>query len=246
MFNTSGQRNRFVALVVSKPGECQISGISGNELVVTYSHQEALAELSGQRFNLIILDIDLQALDLLVEIKTANGINSHTPVIALMETLESSRRKPLIAAGFDDCLQKPLTYKNLDELAKFWQESTGTRLEKFYEDFQVLLVKSKNNERLVKVLYGKLFEEMPFQIDRLETAIAIKDYQTAFSATHSINGNARTCYLRVISETANALEACLLQKNYEFAEGFFLMLKQGVTDFIDHRSAIMGFFSTGQ
>lgn len=215
----------------------QLRSIYRNGLVFTNTQDKALTAITGELFNLIIVDLDLGDLGLVSVVKNTGCINCNTPVIALVDKMDSIQRRNLIAAGFDDCLSKPLTADNLGEIMKLW--CSNDALTPFLNSIQTLLANCRNNRVLVMTLYKKLFEELPRQIDQIEAALKTGQYQLAFDATHNLNGCARTCYLQDIEELANTLEKCLIQKKYEFADGYFLMLQQRVSTFINHRHPIL-------
>jgi HPt (histidine-containing phosphotransfer) domain-containing protein len=237
----SDEREQFAMLIVH--GNCpasqmqQLQGIFNNGIVFANTIDKASIAITDYLFNLIIVDLDLGDFDLVSLAKNPSCINRNTPVIALLDEVDSAQKSKLIAAGFDDLLSKPLTADNLSEIMGFWCGSDG--LSSFLNSIQTLLANCRNDRSLVIELYKKLFEELPQQIDRIEAALKTRQYQLALDVTHNLNGCVRTCYLQDIEELANALERCLIQKKYEFADGYFLMLQQQVSTFIDHRRPIL-------
>ncbi|MBK8817177.1 MAG: hypothetical protein IPN42_17475 [Methylococcaceae bacterium] len=210
-----------------------------DELVLIYTHtqNETASAISGQLFNLILIDLALNAPSLLFLAKSFDCINNDTPIIAMAEILAQDQKKMLINEGFDDCVIKPLNRDRLEELINFWRENDS--LTPYIDSIEILLSKTKNNIRLVNMLYDKLFEELPIQIINIENAIRIGNYKIALEVTHNLNGSAKTCYLKEIADIANSLEMSLVQNNFEYADGFFLMLKQNVSSFNKHRKSIL-------
>ena len=238
----SDEREQFVTLIITHDN-CpasqiqQLRGIYRYGLVFANTQDKASTAITGELFNLIIVDLNLGNLGLVSLVKNTGCINCNTPIIALVDKVDSIQRRNLIAVGFDDCLSKPLTADNLGEIMKLWRSNDV--LTTFLMSIQTLLANCRNNRVLVMSLYKRLFEELPQQIDQIEAALKTGQYQLAFDVTHNLNGCVRTCYLQDIEELANALEKCLIQKKYEFADGYFLMLQQGVSTFIDHRHPIL-------
>jgi CheY-like chemotaxis protein len=234
------EQEQFVTLIAHDNWQASqmhhLQNICRNGLVFTNTQEKASIAIAGKRFDLIIVDLDLGGLGLVSLVKNTGCINCDTPIIALVEKVDSIQRRNLIAAGFDDCLPKPLTAINLGETIKLW---CNDALTPFLYSIQTLSANCRNNHALVMTLYKKLFEELPRQIDQIEEALNTGRYQIAFDATHNLNGCARTCYLQGIEGLANALEKCLIQKKYDFADGYFLMLQQGVSTFIKHRHLIL-------
>jgi HPt (histidine-containing phosphotransfer) domain-containing protein len=244
MFSDINSKKQFTTLIAcADVPVLQTSELDIDELVLIYTHtqNEAASTISGQLFNLILIDLALNAPSLLFLAKSFDCINYDTPIIAMAENLDQNQKQMLLTEGFDDCVLKPLNTDHLEELIKFWRENDN--LTPYIDSIEILLSKTKNNIRLVNVLYEKLFEELPIQIITIENAIKIGDYKTAFEATHHLNGSAKTCYLIEIADIANSLEMSLVQNNFEYADGFFWMLKQNVSSFIKHRKSILEFLN---
>ncbi len=241
MFNSSDEYKQFVTLLAhdSRSG-LQIQhfqDIYGSALVLTGSQLETATAIANKLFNLIIVDLDLNGLDLISLAKSTGSINYHTPIIALIARDDPSLRKNSIAAGFDDCLVQPLTASNLHETIKVWRENDV--LTSSTNAIQALLAKTKHNHALVLVLFNKLFEELPQQIDQIEFALKTAQYQLAFEVTHKLNGAAIICCLDHIGVAATALEKGLIQKEYEYNGDHFLILKKRISLFLNHRQAIL-------
>lgn len=248
MFQDLNQQKRFFTLIASPScsvlKESQLADLQDIALIYTHTDVDTVSAVACQLFNLILLDLDLRGLDVLSITKNSKCINCNTPIIGLTDTLKPHQRKLLISAGFDDCLIKPLSQNQIIEAITFWREDES--MAPYLDSIKTLLSKTKNNTRLVNTLYNKLFEELPMQISNIEEAIEKGDYKFAFDVTHSLNGSAKTCYLREIAENANALETCLIQKKFYYVDGFLMILKQKVSTFIEHREAILAFLNDGR
>jgi DNA-binding NarL/FixJ family response regulator len=241
MLIPSDERGKFVTLLAHDLYSAlqiqELRDIYGSTLILTNTQDETSIAIAGKLFNLIIVDTDLNGFGLVTLAKSIGCINYNTPIIALTDKADSSQRRHLIAAGFDDCLLKPLTADNLDEIVKFWRENDV--LSSSLNSIQTLLAKCKNNRSLALALFNKLFEELPLQISCIEEALKNGQHQLAFDITHKLNGSAKICCLQDIEKTANALEECLIQKRYEYADGYFLMLQQRISVLINQRHPIL-------
>jgi CheY-like chemotaxis protein len=240
MLNSVDEQRQFVTLLAHDI--CPVlqiqyaQGIFGNTLL-TNTQDEASTAIAGRLFDLIIIDTDLNGFGLVSIAKSVGCINNNTPIIALTDKADSNQRSHLIAAGFDDCLLKPLTTDNLDEMISLWRKNDD--LSSYLNSIQTLLAKCKNNRKLVLTLFNKLFEELPLQISCIEEALKNGQHQLAFDVTHKLNGSAKICCLQDLEESATALEACLIQKSHEYAEGYFLMLQQRISAVINQRHSIL-------
>ena len=209
----------------------------GSAWVITATEQETATAIADQLYNLIIIDMALTKDKLISAVRSQGCINLHTPVIALIDGNNIRTKKNLINAGFDDCLIKPLTTDMLAEAIYLWRDNDI--LVSFFESIHALLGIFRHNNKVVLTLYRKLFEELPQQIEQIETAINTKEYHKAIAAAHQINASAKICYLKSIGDLANDLEACLLKKNYGLVDTNFLMLQKNISTLISHRHSIL-------
>jgi CheY-like chemotaxis protein len=248
MFNPSDEHGQFITLLahVSCPALqiSQLPEVNGNSFVKIHTPHETAAAVASKLFNLIIIDLDLNGVELVSVAKSTRCINYHTPIIALFDEADSYQRRNLIAAGFDDCLLKPLTADKLNDVITLWRGNDV--LTSLYSAIKILLGKTRNNNNLALTLYNKLFEELPLQINCIEKALTNGQYKLAFDVTHKLNGAALICCLQHIEEPATALEKCLIQKNHEHAEMVFLILQQRISVFISHRQLILDYLMSTQ
>jgi CheY-like chemotaxis protein len=248
MPNPPDQLGHFITLLAhdSCPAlqVLQLPDINGNRFVKTSTPHETATAIADKHFNLIIIDVTLKGVELVSVAKNTNGINYHTPIIALFDEVDAHQRRSLIAAGFDDCLLKPLTADKLYDVITLWRGNDV--LTSSFSAIQALLGKIRNNNNLVLTLYTKFFDELPLQIKCIEEALKTENYKLAFDVTHKLNGAALICCLQYIEEPATALEKCLIQNNHDHAEMVFLMLQQRISDFISHRELILDYLMNTQ
>lgn len=173
--------------------------------------------------------------ELITRIKDPLCINNKTPVIAIINSAEDSHGEeqcPLME--FDDSLIKPVTEERLNKIISLWQSKTL-----ILDYIQIILSKTKNNQRLALTIFEKLFEELPLQIIDIKDAMENKQYALAQEITHKLNGSVSFCGLVDIQQPANALESCLLNNNYTSAHQHFLTLQQHTLNFTRHQESIL-------
>ena len=241
MHRLADKREQFITLLAHAdsdlPPSLPSGDLFGSSFVLTGTENETSTELTSRLFNLIIIDLDLACLNLIALAKTKGCINYHTPIIALLDEHNFSQKSSLIAAGFDDCLVKPLTIENLGDAINLWRDNDV--LVSFFESIQTLLSIFRNNKAVVLTLYRKLFDELPQQIEQIENAINTGQYHLAIDATHHINASAKICYLKNIGNIANDLETCLNHKKYGLVETYFSLLQKDISTLINHRLSIL-------
>jgi len=96
------------------------------QVLLAKDGQEAVAILEKQRFDLILMDINMPYLDgysvtKKVRLQEENkGI--HTPIIAMTAYALSGDKEKCIAAGMDDYISKPIDFNELFKLIDSWLE----------------------------------------------------------------------------------------------------------------------------
>ncbi|MDA1343728.1 MAG: Hpt domain-containing protein [Proteobacteria bacterium] len=248
MLNPSDHLGHFITLLAhdSDPAlqVLQLPNINGNRFVKTSASHETATAIESKRFNLIIIDVTFNGVELASVEKSSHCINFHTPRIALFDEADEHHRRSLITAGFDDCLLKPLTTDKLNDIITLWRGNDV--LTSSFSAIQDLLRKIRNNNGLALTLYTKFFDELPPQIKCIEDALKNENYKLAFDVTHKLNGAALICCLQYIKEPASALEKCLIQIHHDHAEMVFLMLQQRISVFISHRELILNYLMNTQ
>lgn len=216
-------------------------------IIAANEYDDILMLIETTQFNLILLDLTINCSDasvpdplryswqaeLIAHIKDPLGINNKTPVIAIINSTEESQRKqcPIEA---DDWLIKPISEDQLSETLAVWRTKTTA-----LAYIQLILDKTKNNQRLSLTIFEQLFEELPQQIIQIEEALENNQYHQAREITHKLNGSASFCGLTDIQKPANILEISLLNNNYTAIDQHFRMLQQCTSYFTLHQAAIM-------
>jgi CheY-like chemotaxis protein len=101
----------------------------GHEAVSARSGRQSLELLAGQRFDLVLMDIQMPELNgfetsLLIRQQEAQGAPGATatppsgrvPIVALTTVSEAGTRERCLAAGMDDYLTKPVNTQQLYEM----------------------------------------------------------------------------------------------------------------------------------
>lgn len=233
------EKKIFLTLIAQVSAKPLLQSMSGSVLVYTSTVEETISAINNQVFNLIIVELELDANNLISLIKAPHGINKFTPTIVLLEKDDAEQRKKLILGGFDDCLLHPITDLTIVEVINTWRDESDVM--QIHHAIETFLLNCRNNQALALNIYQKLLDDLPKQIDQIEAALNSYQYDLAFNVTHCLNGCVRVCYLDQIELLANALEKSIRQKNFDYANGFFLMLRQKIDALIKHRQTIVEF-----
>ena len=87
----------------------------GFDVVLAHDGQHALAQVSAEKPDLVLLDMDLPVMDGWTVARTLRGDNAHAPVpiIALTAHAMAGDRAKALAAGCDDYHPKPVDFPKL-------------------------------------------------------------------------------------------------------------------------------------
>jgi HPt (histidine-containing phosphotransfer) domain-containing protein len=246
------QHEQFMVLVIS---DIDINHLSlkhrRQNIIVATDYDVILMRIETTQFDLILLDLSVNCsvesvpnrlpdslppwqAGLMTRIKDSSGINNKTPVIAIVNPANGLYGDQQYSVAFYDSLAGPLTEQRLNEVIDLWRTKVIA-----LDYVQMILNKTKNNQRLTLTLFEKLFEELPSQIIDINDALENKQYDLAREITHKLNGSVSFCCLMDIQQSANALESCLLNNNYASTNQHFLMLQQCILNFTRHQKFIL-------
>lgn len=119
----------------------------GMEFVMAYNGREAVARSQEERFDLVLMDIQMPEMDgyeACLAIRNAHNPNQHTPMIALTASAMNSKKDKAFEVGMNDYLSKPFQPAQLlEKLNRFLhrdfdQASVRTRVTHTFE-FNALL-----------------------------------------------------------------------------------------------------------
>lgn len=232
---TTQQHEQFIVLMTGD-FNLNLSSLKNHhqDIIVANKHHDILMLIETTRFNLILLDLTANCSELISRIRAPLCINNSTPVIAVINPTEDFQTGKQYSLEFDDSLTGPLTEDRFNEVIDCWQTKALA-----LDYIQIILSKTKNNQRLTLTLFEKLFEELPLQVIAIKAALESKQYDLAKDITHKLNGSVSFCGLQDIQQPANALENCLLTDNYAGINQHFLMLQRCLLNFTRHQEFIL-------
>ena len=151
--------------------------------------QAAWQLLQTRKYALILLELRLPVLNglaLLKNLKQPDSINRHTPCIALSDENRSAK-SALIAAGFSDCLFKPILLMDIQQMLQQWPDFSVAGCARFYAE--QIADKIGFNRALAAKLLHSLFTEVPENLSAIQLAVDQADYQAAWQIAHKLHGS---------------------------------------------------------
>lgn len=165
----------------------------GHTVAAVNDGKEALGALACQRFDLILMDVQMPEMDGLEATRVVRlqeqETGGHIPIIALTAHAMKGDRDRCIEAGMDDYLTKPVEPKVMHEMVARWSQGSGAQLSESEEIPSANLVRStiaaeqrevggkepaeQSNDRLDVFDLAKLRERVEGDLDLLAELIEL-------------------------------------------------------------------------
>lgn len=175
--------------------------------------REAWRLLQSQEYSLLFLDMNMpfwSGLELIEKIRTGNTPNLSTPAIAVTAHVHSQQHQTLIAAGFNDCLVKPILLQHLRSVMEQWRHTSNASPEYYAGQ---IVKKTEFDRDLSRRLLNKLFDDVPKYLLDINQALEEPDYERAWQIAHKLQGTFSFYGFADFLPMADKMEQCLLKKN---------------------------------
>ncbi len=192
----------------------------GHHVTVASNGREALAALERDKFDVILMDVQMPELDGLETTATIRKLEADSgeriPIIAMTAHAMQGDRQRCLDAGMDDYIAKPIRSKVLYETLVQWgggDEATETQDEgnwmKSSErlDWQTAWETVGGDLELLRELVAAFLEEFPLLEQKLMAAVGASDAENTRIAAHTIKGSMRYFGAKTAYDLAYKLES---------------------------------------
>jgi CheY-like chemotaxis protein len=96
-----------------------ILGKMGHRITLATNGLEALEQWRQSDFDLILMDVqmpEMTGLQATMQIRREEAMGAHVPILAMTASAMSEERDRCLAAGMDDFISKPVSYKVIEEM----------------------------------------------------------------------------------------------------------------------------------
>jgi CheY-like chemotaxis protein len=190
----------------------------GHSLVVADNGREAIRALERERFDMILMDIQMPEMDGLeaaAEIrKKEKGTGRHVPIVALTAHAMQEDRERCLDVGMDAYLAKPFSsgelFETIEKLLpmpvtpKFPSEATAQGSKTF--DKAALLGRVGANRAVLKEIIDLFLEECPRLLDDLRKSVRAGRTKDLAVAAHTLRGALSAVSAGRAADTARTLE----------------------------------------
>ncbi len=192
--------------------------------------QEAIAALKTQTYDLVLMDVQMPILDGLeatrrIRAGETGAINPEVVIVAMTAHAMAGDREQCLAVGMNDYLAKPIDPAALGAVLHRWLPNvpddppaiiphppdTLVNAQPLGEDRAIwdkpaLLERLMGDESLVQEIVASYLEDLPDQINQLQTLIEQADLAAVKAQAHRIKGAAANMGALAISNSALAIE----------------------------------------
>jgi two-component system sensor histidine kinase/response regulator len=193
------------------------------------SGKEAVAAFAAQKFDLIVMDVQmpemngLEAAAAIREMERSTG--SPTPILALTAHSAAEDRHRCIAAGMDAYISKPIRMNEfMNAIAQLLPSSGGLVPDcsspeepAEYIDTQGLMERFDGDTELLQEATEIFCQNYPRQLAQLRAAVDGGDYETIERCAHTIKGSVATLGGVAAAHTALRLEKMGYSRNLQNA-----------------------------
>jgi CheY-like chemotaxis protein len=231
----------------------------GHRVVVAANGQQALDALSGARYDLVLMDVQMPEMDGIeatAALRTSEKkTGQHQPVIAMAALVMQGDRERCLAAGMDGYLTKPIRPRALDEVLEIYtalKKQGNTACEEAPKtsaqtppasvlepvDGHELLERVGDDREFLTELVNLFREDGPKQLGKIKTALEKKDAGEVLRGAHSLKGTLANLAARPAAELAADIEQAAKSDNLPPAEAALRILELEMTRVFDALSAL--------
>lgn len=209
--------------------------------------KEAIAKVSQQRFDLILMDVQMPGMD---GMETTRAIReqecgSRTPIVALTAHAVAEQKTQLLLAGMDDFLSKPVSEEDLVSIINRWvltncsdvqanrtQQSSSddtsplSHNSRKSEDKEALptfdwnesMQLAKQKADLATDMLKMLVASLDETSHLLKKCLEEEDMEALFEVNHKFHGGCCYCGVPAARHASKDLEKAMVEKRFQHAE----------------------------
>ena len=189
----------------------------GHKLTVAGNGRQALAALEKEKFDLILMDVqmpEMSGIDVAAAIREKEkGTGERVPIIATTASAMKEDRERCLAAGMDAYISKPIerdvlleTIHGLTGFTKEARSSEGARAQNPVFDPTAALNSLEGDNELLHEIAGIFLAQAPQHMEKIRAAVADRDPKLLERAAHGLKGAAANLLAQGVVNAAGKLE----------------------------------------
>lgn len=228
-----------ILLVEDKPMNRKLATVllekKGHLVIEANDGEEALKKLKSERFDLILMDIQMPKMDGLEAAARIRAWDEeavkHIPIIAMTAYAMREDRERCLQAGMDYYLSKPINRAELYYVLDKVIEGRVDELKQqayILEDAQEMLNRVDGNKELLEELVKMFFEDYPSDIENLKESMEKKDASTLAFVVHGLKGELGNMGMKSAYKIACELEKMVKENTLDEADAIIQKLEDEV------------------
>jgi len=209
----------------------------GHSVTVAGDGRQALAALEKQRFDVVLMDVQMPEMDgfeATAAIRAKERVTSERiPIVALTAHAMKGDRERCVEAGMDAYINKPIQAKELCETIEALVHDARRAEMRTSEvehagvvfDKSRLLAQWGGDAGFVAELVGQALQDCPKLLSTLREALASGDGKAVEQAAHSLRGSAANFVAEGAFQAAQALETMGRQGDLTHAKETYAVLE---------------------
>ena len=190
----------------------------GHNIVVANNGREALAALEIERFDLILMDVqmpEMSGIEVTAAIRRKElETGDHIPIVATTASAMKEDRERCLEAGMDAYVSKPIEseilFEIIDKLTGYSKEikhgKGGARSHDPVFDVGEVLDSLDGDSELLHEIAGIFLTQFPRHMEKIRNAVSNRDAKLLERAAHALKGAAANLLAQGVVDTALKLE----------------------------------------
>lgn len=219
--------------------------MDGHTVVSAHTGRRALEALRKQRFDVILMDIQMPEMDGLeatrvIRTDQSGDFDPTIPIVALTAHALKGDRETFLRAGMNEYLSKPVSPTELEStLARAVgngnrphqpESNPETTSEPGVLDWNELLSKARGNTGFLMKLFTAFVAEQPVHLEAMREALAMADCDHLAFLAHSLKGAAATMCAPLLREACLDLERAAKDCQLDQAVAAFPAMEEAMGD----------------
>jgi len=196
----------------------------GHRATLAEDGQQALDELAGQPYDLVLMDMQMPVmggLEATRRYRRQEAAGQHLPIIAMTANALPGDREHCLAAGMDDYLCKPVRAADLQQLLQRYAPAASPP-----PAFDYRASLGQQDPEVIDIVAASFLASFPQEIQRLHQALQQPDPLAVKRLAHTIKGNAALFGATPMVSAAAQLERIAAQSDLAAQEQLLSTLEQ--------------------
>jgi two-component system, sensor histidine kinase and response regulator len=195
----------------------------GHSVVIAGNGAEALRALERERFDLVLMDVQMPGMDGLQATATIRERERagapRTPIIALTAHAVKGDREMCLAAGMDDYLSKPIRSSELVRALEPYAREPAAPAARPVDDVQTILARFDGDRNMLSAVAEVFLADGPLLLEEVRKAVADGDARALERSAHALKGAVANFVAGGPVEAAKRLETRGRSGQVEGAQG---------------------------